>query len=99
MLSVSGGWTRGLPRARLAGDTHNERAVRWPGVIVITAARERGLLIITCGTNTLRFVPPLVISEKEIEEGMQILEEAMNVVFKKQEPVAGTKGQEEMQDS
>ncbi|KAF2141226.1 uncharacterized protein K452DRAFT_359027 [Aplosporella prunicola CBS 121167] len=66
---------------------------------VITAARERGLLIITCGTNTLRFVPPLVISEKEIEEGMRILEEAMNVVFKKQEPVPGTKGQEEMQES
>jgi acetylornithine aminotransferase len=48
---------------------------------IITAARERGLLVITCGTNTLRFVPPLVISETEIEEGMSILEEAMAVVF------------------
>jgi acetylornithine aminotransferase len=49
---------------------------------IITAARERGLLVITCGTNTLRFVPPLVISEAEIAEGMGILEEAMAVVFK-----------------
>jgi len=66
---------------------------------VVTAARERGLLVITCGTNTLRFVPPLVISEEEIEEGMRILEEAMSVVFKEQTPVEPTKGQEEMQDS
>jgi acetylornithine aminotransferase len=46
-------------------------------VPVITAARERGLLIISAGTNTLRFVPPLVISAEEIEEGIQILEEAI----------------------
>ncbi|WPH04105.1 acetylornithine aminotransferase, mitochondrial [Acrodontium crateriforme] len=50
---------------------------------VVTAARERGLLIITCGTNTLRFVPPLVISEEEIEKGMTILEEAMEFVFRR----------------
>lgn len=34
---------------------------------VVTAARERGLLIITCGTNTLRFVPPLVVTETGIK--------------------------------
>lgn len=66
---------------------------------VVTAARERGLLVITCGTNTLRFVPPLVISEKEVDAGMAILEEAMAVVFKTHEHVRPTKGQEEMQDS
>lgn len=47
---------------------------------IVTAARERGLLIITAGTNTLRFVPSLTITEAEIEEGMNILEEAMRVV-------------------
>lgn len=47
---------------------------------IITAARERGLLIITAGTNTLRFVPPLTISEVEIEEGFRILDEAMDLV-------------------
>ncbi|KAI9768598.1 MAG: acetylornithine aminotransferase [Geoglossum simile] len=52
---------------------------------VVQAARERGLLVITCGTNTLRFVPPLVISEEEIEEGMNILKEAMSVVFGQQQ--------------
>ena len=65
---------------------------------LVTAARERGLLVITCGTNTLRFVPPLVISEAEIEEGMRILESAREVVFEKGHAVEETKGQQEMQD-
>lgn len=47
---------------------------------IVTAARERGLLIITAGTNTLRFVPPLTISEMEIDEGCRILEEAITFV-------------------
>lgn len=66
---------------------------------VITAARERGLLIITCGTNTLRFVPPLIITEEEIEEGMNILTEAMNAVFRTSEHIEGTDGQQEMRSS
>ncbi|KAF3766041.1 acetylornithine and succinylornithine aminotransferase [Cryphonectria parasitica EP155] len=44
---------------------------------IVKAARERGLLVITAGTNTLRFVPPLTITEAEIQEGMKILEEAI----------------------
>ncbi len=63
---------------------------------IVTAARERGLLIITCGTNTLRFVPPLIISGGEIEEGLSILTEAMEAVFKHGEIPVGTKGQQEM---
>ncbi|KAL8669795.1 MAG: hypothetical protein Q9168_005629 [Polycauliona sp. 1 TL-2023] len=67
---------------------------------IVTAARERGLLIITCGTNTLRFVPPLIISEGEIEQGCGILEKAMEIVFGEEgnggEEVEGTKGQQEM---
>lgn len=44
---------------------------------ILKAARERGLLIITAGTNTLRFVPSLTVSEAEINEGLDILEEAI----------------------
>ncbi|KAH0131624.1 hypothetical protein KCU66_g2839, partial [Aureobasidium melanogenum] len=66
---------------------------------VITAARERGLLIITCGTNTLRFVPPLIISESEIEQGMNILDDAMKAVFRTDEHIPGTDGQQEMRAS
>ena len=63
---------------------------------IVTAARERGLLIITCGTNTLRFVPPLIISDEEIEEGLDKLEQAMEVALSPKEEVEGTKGQQEM---
>lgn len=45
---------------------------------IIKAARERGLLVITAGTNTLRFVPPLTITEDEIHEGLNLLEDAIS---------------------
>ena len=48
---------------------------------IVTACRERGLLIITAGTNTLRFVPSLTITEEEIEKGFKVLDEAMRVVM------------------
>jgi acetylornithine aminotransferase len=63
---------------------------------IVTAARERGLLVITAGTNTLRFVPPLIISKEEIEEGLSILEEAMKSVLIQPGAIKGTKGQQEM---
>lgn len=66
---------------------------------IVTAARERGLLIITCGTNTLRFVPPLIISEEEIEKGLGILEEAMEVALREGGEVERTTGQQEMAPS
>ena len=63
---------------------------------IVTTARERGLLIITAGTNTLRFVPPLVISDDEISEGMNILTQAMEAVLGNIDNIAATKGQQEM---
>ena len=66
---------------------------------IITAARERGLLIITAGTNTIRFVPPLIISNEEIREGLDILREAMRVVFDSGDEIEGAKGQQEMAPS
>jgi len=66
---------------------------------VVTAARERGLLVITCGTNTLRFVPPLIISNEEIDQGMEILEQAMTAVFREPGHIPGTDGQQEMRSS
>ncbi|MEU6735090.1 4-aminobutyrate--2-oxoglutarate transaminase [Streptomyces physcomitrii] len=42
------------------------------------ACHNAGLLVLTCGTygNVLRFLPPLVIGEDLLEEGLDILEEA-----------------------
>jgi acetylornithine aminotransferase len=63
---------------------------------VVTAARERGLLLITAGDGALRLVPPLIISEEEIKGGLDILDKAMAVVFNKPDHVEKTKGQQEM---
>ena len=63
---------------------------------IVTAARERGLLIITAGDGVLRIVPPLIISKEEISKGLDILDQAMAVVFKSSEEVPKTKGQQEM---
>lgn len=35
------------------------------------ALMERGLLVLTAGQNTLRLLPPLVISKEELEEGLE----------------------------
>jgi acetylornithine aminotransferase len=63
---------------------------------VVTAARERGLLIITAGDDVIRIVPPLVITAEEINSGLDILDQAMSVVFKNVEDVPKTRGQQEM---
>ena len=39
---------------------------------------DKGLIIGTAGQNTLRFVPPLIINKKEIDEGINILKEVIN---------------------
>lgn len=46
---------------------------------IITAARERGLLMISAGIdgNAIRVLAPLVITDDELERGLAILEEAV----------------------
>jgi 4-aminobutyrate aminotransferase / (S)-3-amino-2-methylpropionate transaminase / 5-aminovalerate transaminase len=45
---------------------------------VASACHQSGLVVLTCGTfgNVLRFLPPLVISEQLLGEGLSILEDA-----------------------
>jgi acetylornithine/N-succinyldiaminopimelate aminotransferase len=40
---------------------------------VLEKALEAGLLILSAGSNTLRFLPPYIISDAEIEQGLEIL--------------------------
>lgn len=44
---------------------------------IINAAREKGVLVLKAGRNTLRFLPPLTITKEEINEGFARLEQAM----------------------
>jgi acetylornithine/N-succinyldiaminopimelate aminotransferase len=40
---------------------------------VLEKALEAGLLVLLAGPNTLRFLPPYIISDTEIEQGLEIL--------------------------
>ncbi|MDF7826378.1 aspartate aminotransferase family protein [Pontiellaceae bacterium B12227] len=46
---------------------------------VLKEVYQRDLLLLSCGIrkNVLRFVPPLVVTEEEIERGLSIFEEAL----------------------
>ena len=45
---------------------------------VVRAALGKGLLIITAGHNVIRFLPPLIMRSKDIDEGIEKLAEAMD---------------------
>ena len=79
-----GDWL-GARLGRLAGAARRVKAVRGRGLLwglelsepvapFVTAARERGLLVLTAGPEVIRIIPPLVITEPELERGVAILE-------------------------
>ncbi|HEY3106781.1 MAG TPA: aminotransferase class III-fold pyridoxal phosphate-dependent enzyme, partial [Gaiellaceae bacterium] len=43
------------------------------------AARERGLILLSCGIygNVIRILVPLVISDEDLDRGLEVLEEAL----------------------
>jgi 4-aminobutyrate aminotransferase len=46
------------------------------------ACLEQGLLLMTCGPfdQTIRFIPPLIVTEPQLEEGLAIFEKAVTSV-------------------
>jgi acetylornithine/N-succinyldiaminopimelate aminotransferase len=44
---------------------------------IITGAMEKGLVLINAGTNIIRFVPPLVITKKDVDDMIGILRECI----------------------
>jgi 4-aminobutyrate aminotransferase len=46
---------------------------------VVHAAEERGLLLLTCGThdNTVRWIPPLNVSDRQINDGLRIFTDSL----------------------
>lgn len=47
--------------------------------LVVKHSFERGLMLLTCGPwdNTIRFIPPLTVSQEEIAEGLKIVSQAI----------------------
>jgi acetylornithine aminotransferase/acetylornithine/N-succinyldiaminopimelate aminotransferase len=51
--------------------------LRRPVADVVTACRERGLLVLTAGDTVLRLAPPLVVDEASIDRAAEIIERAL----------------------
>lgn len=47
---------------------------------LVTLARERGLLLLTCGKSTVRFVPSLIVKEEEVDRCCDIIESCLTVM-------------------
>jgi acetylornithine aminotransferase/acetylornithine/N-succinyldiaminopimelate aminotransferase len=51
-----------------------------PVADVLTACRERGLLVLSAGDNTLRLAPSLVLDESDVARAVEIIESAVAAV-------------------
>jgi 4-aminobutyrate aminotransferase len=40
-------------------------------------AFQKGLLLLSCGASTVRFAPPLVVGDHEVDVGLRVLEECL----------------------
>jgi 4-aminobutyrate aminotransferase len=49
---------------------------------IIQACFEKGLLILGCGENVIRFIPPLIITQKEADTALTIIEGVLKKVEK-----------------
>ena len=79
-----GGWF-GEQLRGIAARTGKVREVRGTGLMwgmdthepasgLIAAAFERGVLLVSAGEHTLRFVPPLTVTREELAEGLAVIE-------------------------
>jgi 4-aminobutyrate aminotransferase len=48
---------------------------------LITRAYHNGLILLSCGQSTVRFMPPLVIERADVDEAMLLLEQSLNEVI------------------
>jgi 4-aminobutyrate aminotransferase len=44
---------------------------------IITRAYHNGLLLLSCGQSTVRFMPPLMIRESDVDEAVKLIDESM----------------------
>ena len=44
---------------------------------MLTRAFHNGLLLLSCGVSTVRFIPPLMVSRAQVDEALTLLEAAL----------------------
>jgi 4-aminobutyrate aminotransferase len=49
---------------------------------VVHACQEERLLLLTCGPwdNTIRFIPPLIVTKEQVDQGLAIFARALDQV-------------------
>ncbi len=52
-----------------------------PAKEVVDKCREMGLLCCTAGENVVRFLPPLNVRDEELEEALDILDDALDILY------------------
>ena len=59
-----------------------DRASRKPAAAlcerVLTRAYHNGLILLSCGTSTVRFMPPLMVSREQVDEAIGLLKTALS---------------------
>ncbi|CAJ1948938.1 unnamed protein product [Sphenostylis stenocarpa] len=92
-VSKKGLYFKELLKQKLGGNQH-VKEIRGVGLIIgvdldvpaaplVDACRNSGLLVLTAGKgNVVRIVPPLIITEKEIEQAVDILFQTLHVLDK-----------------
>jgi 4-aminobutyrate aminotransferase len=48
---------------------------------LITRAYHNGLILLSCGQSTVRFMPPLVIDEGDVDEAIALLDRSLTEVI------------------
>lgn len=49
---------------------------------VVELCREKGVLFLSCGRNTLRFVPSLIVTKAEVDQAVDVLDSVLNSLAK-----------------
>jgi predicted acetylornithine/succinylornithine family transaminase len=48
---------------------------------IVDALKDQGILALTAGANVVRFLPPLVLKEEDLEEAIDMISDALDCVF------------------
>ncbi|UCH31472.1 MAG: acetyl ornithine aminotransferase family protein [Candidatus Bathyarchaeota archaeon] len=67
----------------LVEDKTNKKPAQKKATEIMTNCWKKGVAVITCGKSTIRIVPPLIITQKLVDAGLDIIENGIKQVEKR----------------
>jgi 4-aminobutyrate aminotransferase len=61
----------------LVADRHSKAPARELCQALITRAFHNGLILLSCGQSTVRFMPPLMIDTSDVDEAIHLLDSSL----------------------